>query len=66
MAIVIIVMLFAIVGSLAHALSLMYSGPERSLRMAKALTARISLSVALFGLLLVGYHFGWIQPHGAN
>jgi Protein of unknown function (DUF2909) len=59
----IIVMLILIVASLGHALSSMSAGPERSVRMAQALTVRISLSVALFGLLLVGYHFGWITPH---
>jgi hypothetical protein len=31
--------------------------------MVRALTVRISLSVALFILLLVGAHFGWIEPH---
>ena len=66
MAIVVMVLLFAIVGSLGHALSSMSSGSERSLRMAQALTVRITPSVALFALLLVGYHFGWIQPHGAR
>jgi hypothetical protein len=69
MAIVVMVLLFAIVGSLGHALSSMSStspGPERSLRMAQALTVRIALSVALFALLLVGYHFGWIQPRGTH
>lgn len=69
MAIVIIALLLAIVGSLGQALSSMSSvssGPERSLRMARALTVRITLSVALFALLLVGYHFGWVQPHTAN
>jgi hypothetical protein len=59
----IIVMLILIIGSLGHALSSMSAGPHRSARMAQALTVRISLSVALFGLLLVGYHFGWITPH---
>ena len=66
MAPVIIVLLFAIVGSLGHAMSSMSSGPDRSLRMAKALTVRIALSVALFALLLVGNHFGLIQPHGTH
>ena len=66
MAILIIVLLVAIVVSLGHALSSMSSGPDRSQRMAQALTVRISLSVALFALLLVGYHFGWIQPHGGS
>jgi hypothetical protein len=42
----------------------MAAGPDRAARMAKALTVRISLSVALFALLLIGYRFGWIQPHG--
>ena len=62
----IIVMLVLIVASLGHALSSMTSGPERSVRMAQALTVRISLSVTLFALLLVGYHFGWIAPHGVR
>ena len=66
MAILIIVLLVVIVVSLGHALSSMSSGPDRSQRMAQALTVRISLSVALFALLLVGYHFGWIQPHGGR
>ena len=60
---VIILLLLGIVASLGHALSSMSSGPDRSRRMARALTVRISLSVALFALLLVSYHFGWIEPH---
>jgi len=66
MEILIIVLLMSIVGSLGHALSSMASGVpgiERSERMAQALTVRIALSAALFAVLLVGYHFGWIQPH---
>jgi hypothetical protein len=69
MQIVIVVLLLSIVGSLGHALSSMASGAtgiERSQRMAQALTVRISLSVALFALLLVGYHFGWILPRGTH
>jgi Protein of unknown function (DUF2909) len=65
-AIAIIALLIAIVGSLGHALSSMSSGPDGSQRMAQALTVRITLSVALFALLMVGYHFGWIQPTGAH
>lgn len=61
---IVIVMLAAIVASLCHALSSMSSGPEGSQRMAKALTVRIALSVALFALLFVGQHFGWIEPVG--
>ena len=66
MAIAIIALLLAIVGSLGHALSSMSSGPDQSQRMAQALTVRITLSVALFALLMVGYHFGWIQPKGVH
>jgi preprotein translocase subunit SecG len=63
----ILIMLVLIVGSLGHALSSMSStstDPSRSQRMAQALTVRITLSVALFALLLIGYHFGWITPRG--
>jgi hypothetical protein len=63
MSIVILGLLLAIVASLGHALTSMSSGPDRSQRMAQALTVRITLSVALFSLLLIGHHFGWIQPH---
>jgi hypothetical protein len=62
----ILVLLAAIVASLGHALSSMAAGPDRAKRMAKALTVRITLSVALFALLLIGYRFGWIQPHGVR
>ena len=66
MAIAIVALLLAIVGSLGHALSSMSSGPERSQRMVQALTVRITLSVALFALLMAGYHFGWIRPNGGH
>jgi hypothetical protein len=63
MQLLVMVLLGAIVASLGHALSSMASGPDRAARMVKALTVRISLSVALFALLLIGYRFGWIRPH---
>jgi preprotein translocase subunit SecG len=65
----ILILLVLIVGSLGHALSSMSStspDPARSARMAQALTVRITLSVALFALLLIGYHFGWITPRGTH
>lgn len=37
---------------------------QSSVQMAKALTWRISLSLAAFALLLLAFAFGWIQPHG--
>jgi len=66
MQVLIVVLLIAIVGSLGHALFSMSSGPDRAQQMAQALTVRITVSVALFALLLVGYHFGWIEPHGIH
>jgi len=66
MQIIIIVMLAAVIVSLGHALMSMSGGPDRAQRMANALTLRIALSVALFGLLLAGQYFGWIEPHGIH
>lgn len=36
---------------------------EDSRKLARALTVRISLSLALFALLLIAWHFGYIAPH---
>lgn len=62
----ILVLLVLVVGTLGHAMSSMSAGPAGSKRMANALTMRVTISVALFALLLVGYHFGWIKPHGVQ
>jgi hypothetical protein len=32
--------------------------------MARALTVRVALSVALFLFILLAWHFGWIEPRG--
>ena len=63
MTILIVAMLIGIVFSLGQALFAMTGGPEQSARMAKALTYRIGLSVALFGILMLAWHFGFIEPH---
>jgi len=63
MQILILGTLLAVVASLGHALASMSSGPDRSRRMVQALTVRVTLSVALFALLLAGNYLGWIQPH---
>jgi hypothetical protein len=57
-------LLFFIVASLGKALFAMASGPQNSNAMLKALTWRIGLSVALFGLLMLGWYFGLIEPNG--
>lgn len=55
-------MLIAIVASLASAAIFMLRGRGDSERMARALSWRIGLSVALFALLMAGYYFGLFQP----
>ena len=39
-------------------------GEEDSRKMARALTIRISLSLALFALLIIAWYMGLITPHG--
>jgi hypothetical protein len=50
--------------SLVQAMFSMARGPDESGVMVRALTRRIAVSVLLFVLLLVGWKFGIIQPHG--
>lgn len=65
--ILIVVALGAIVASLGKALYHMSDGDaHHSGQMARALTVRISLSVALFVLLLLAWHFGGLTPHGVG
>ena len=40
-------------------------GEADKTRVVKALTIRIVLSITLFGLLILGYFSGVLQPHGA-
>lgn len=40
------------------------SGIDERSRMARALTVRIGVSVAVFVLLLLSWAMGWIQPTG--
>ena len=37
--------------------------PEDSARLARALTVRIAVSLVLFVLLMLAWHFGLISPH---
>jgi hypothetical protein len=66
MKVLIIATLFAIIGSLGHALFTMSSGPTESKRMVQALTIRVGLSVALFALLMIGWYFGLLTPLGGR
>jgi len=62
--ILIIAALVAIVISLASGMVFLVKDKGQSERTAKALTVRISLSVLLFGLLMLGIFTGHIKPHG--
>lgn len=64
--ILIVIVLLMIIASLGAALVYLLKDCNRSPRTVKALTARISLSIALFLMLLVGYKAGVLHPHGLN
>jgi succinate dehydrogenase/fumarate reductase cytochrome b subunit len=57
--------LIAIVASLGSALRHLSRGgsEEDSRKMARALTIRIALSLALFALLIIAWYLGLISPH---
>ncbi|HEX4024726.1 MAG TPA: twin transmembrane helix small protein [Steroidobacteraceae bacterium] len=64
--ILIFVVLIAIVASLGSALfhlSSSKSDADNSRKMARALTVRIVLSLALFFLIMLAWWFGLITPH---
>jgi len=62
--VIILGLLAAILVSLGTALYHLASGKGDSARMLRALTWRISLSVALFVLLLIAWRLGLISPRG--
>lgn len=66
MKMLIVVLLLAIVASLGHALVSMSLGRKDSKAMVRALTVRITLSIALFAILMIGWYTGHLQPHGVR
>ncbi|HSC93557.1 MAG TPA: twin transmembrane helix small protein [Burkholderiales bacterium] len=60
MKIVVILFLVFILGSLFSALYYLVRDKGQGERTVKALTVRITLSVMLFALLMLGYYFGFI------
>ena len=62
----IVIVLVAIVISLGSALFHLSSSKGDSRKMLRALTIRISLSVALFVLILIASRFGLIAPHSVS
>ncbi len=62
-----VLLIFAgILASLGSGLFYLVRNKGDSGQVARALTVRISLSVALFLLLMLAWYAGLIQPHGAN
>ena len=67
--VVIVIILFAIVGSLGSALFHLSRGnrtEEDSRKMARDLTIRVGLSLALFLLLIAAWKTGVIKPTGSH
>ena len=62
--VLVVVLLGFIIASLGKAMFHMSSGPEDSAKTVRALTVRISLSVALFIVLFVAWYAGALTPHG--
>jgi type IV secretory pathway TrbL component len=60
----IILILLVIVGSLFSGLFYLVRDKGTSERTVRALTVRISLSLLLFVLLMIGYATGLLRPHG--
>jgi hypothetical protein len=62
--VLVVVLLGLIIASLGKAMFHMSSGPEDSAKTVRALTFRISLSVALFIVLFIAWYAGALTPHG--
>ena len=60
MRIIVILFIIIILASLGSALFYMVRDHGTTERTAKALTLRVALSVALFLLLMLGFHFGML------
>lgn len=61
---IVVVLLLAILASLASGLVFLIRDKGESERTVRSLTIRIGLSIALFVLLIIGFATGLIQPHG--
>lgn len=56
----IILLLLVVIGSLFSGLFFINRDAGQGQRAARALTLRIGVSIAIFALLILGLHFGWI------
>ena len=60
MKIVVILFILLIIGSMASALFFMVRDRGSSTRTVRALTWRVVFSIALFEMLMLGFHFGML------
>lgn len=63
MKLVLIILLFAIVASLASGLWFLTKDDQGGTRVLKALKIRVALSAILIAFLILGYYLGWISPN---
>ena len=61
MKIIVLIFIFLILASLGSALYFLVKDKGTSTRTAKALTWRVVFSITLFMLLMLAYHFGFIN-----
>ena len=64
--VIIVMFLLGIIGSLFSGLFFLMKDKGTSERTVRALTVRVSLSVLLFILLMIGFATGVLQPHGIH
>ena len=64
--IIVLLLLIAVLISLTSGMFFLVHDKGDSDRTVKSLTVRITLSVALFLMLIIGYFTGMIQPHGIS
>ena len=60
----VVLMLLAIIGSLFMALMRLFRAQGQDTATVRALTIRITLSIALFMMLMAGFYFGVIPRQG--
>jgi len=64
MKIIVAIAFVLILASLGSALLFLMRDKSKSKRTMRALAFRVGFSIALFLLILIAHHFGWIQPTG--
>ena len=63
MKLVLIILLLAVIVSLASGLWFLAKDDQGGTRLLKALKIRVVLSVLLISFLILGYYLGWITPN---